>query len=212
MDVSLTGANTNETHMKKIHFYFLLGFFACSTTAIYGQIDSLFLFEPSVENPFGLPNPDAPKQIKDFAPLIGECACISIARGADQTWEEPVPLVWRFKYVMNGKAIQDESLKADGKHSGSIRQFNADSAKWYIHYYSTSGVPPTLPSWEGSKKEDGNIVLYRDNLSPSGKPGFYRITFYNISEKGFDWVGEWVDRAETIQYPLWKIRCKKKGS
>ena len=26
--------------------------------------------------------------------------------------------------------------------------------------------------------------------------GFYRLTFYDISKKGYKWVGEWVDKTE----------------
>ena len=30
-------------------------------------------FEPTTENPFGQPHPDAPQQLKDFEPMIGIC-------------------------------------------------------------------------------------------------------------------------------------------
>ncbi|MEO0573238.1 MAG: hypothetical protein AAF039_16140, partial [Bacteroidota bacterium] len=83
-------------------------------------------FEPSAEHPYGLPNPKAPKEILDFAPMIGECDCKSQKRNPDRTWAEPVDMLWRFKYIMDGMGIQDETLKADGKHSGSIRQFIPD--------------------------------------------------------------------------------------
>ena len=59
---------------------------------------SQFNFEPSLEHPYGLPNPDAPSELMDFAPLIGECQCKSVSRKADGTWAEPVDMIWRFKY------------------------------------------------------------------------------------------------------------------
>lgn len=195
--------------MKSSKFFLSL-ILALLPTVLLSQAELPYSYEPSVEHPFGMPNPNAPEQIKDFEPLIGECECTSTARGADQQWGEPTSMIWRFKYIMNGKAVQDETLKEDGIHSGSIRQFNPDSAKWYVHYYSTRGIPNTLPTWEGSKKEDGNIMLYRDSPSPNGDPGYYRITFYDISENGFNWIGEWVDKTESIQYPLWKITCEKR--
>ncbi|MCI4668823.1 MAG: hypothetical protein MRZ79_11870 [Bacteroidia bacterium] len=170
----------------------------------------VYPYEASPNAPFGLPNPNTPAQIKDFQALIGECNCKSLARGADQSWGDTTAMIWRFKYIMNGKAVQDETLKADGTHSGSIRQFNADSAKWYVHYYTTGSTPNSLPTWEGGKMEDGKIILYRPNKAPNGQEGFYRITFYDIDKKGFKWIGEWVDTKETIEYPLWKIFCKKK--
>lgn len=117
-------------------------------------------------------------------------------------------MTWSFKYIMNGLAIQDETLKADGAHSGSIRQFNSDSSKWYVHYYSSSVIPVTLASWEGNKVQD-KIILYRAQKAPNGFDGFYKITFYNMDETGYDWLGEWVNADETIRYPTWKIFCEK---
>lgn len=178
---------------------------------LHGQNTNSYSYEPSIENPYGLPNPKAPEQIKDFEQLIGECDCESINRKADQTWGVPTAMLWRFKYIMNGNAVQDETLKSDGQHTGSIRQFNSETGKWQVHFYSAAKAQNPLMSWVGGKNEEGSIVLYRDNPSPQGVPGFYKISFYNIKATGFDWLGEWVNPDETIQYPLWKISCKKRG-
>jgi len=167
-------------------------------------------YEVSKKNPFGLPNPAAPAQIKDYADLIGTCDCTSQSRNADQTWADPIPMTWTFKYIMNGMAVQDETIKSDGAHSGSIRQYHADSARWYVHYYATSGIPPVLPAWEGNMTvEKDKMVLYKDSPAPNGTPGKYRLTFSEISKKGYKWVGEWVDKAETVVFPTWKIDCKR---
>lgn len=166
-------------------------------------------YSASDTNPYGLPNPEAPEQIKDFEGLIGKCNCKSVTRNQDQTWAEPVDMTWEWKYIMNGMAVQDETIKADGKHSGSIRQFIADSSKWYVHYYSSGAPTTSLPTWEGGKKENGNIVLYRDQKAPNGMDGFYRLTFYDISDLGYKWIGEWVDKTEKVIFPTWKIDCKK---
>lgn len=183
-------------------YFSLLLIFAFSSPLL-AQYD----YDSSLEHPYGLPNPEAPKELLDFAPLIGECDCKSQTRNADQTWAEPSDMVWRFKYIMNGMGVQDETLKADGRHSGSIRQFIADSTKWYVHYYSSGSPSPTLPTWEGNKNEDGNLVLYRDQKAPNGMEGFYRLTFYDIENTGFKWIGEWVDKTESVVFPTWKIDC-----
>ncbi|MEQ8905156.1 hypothetical protein [Ekhidna sp.] len=167
-------------------------------------------YEPTGKNPYGQLNPEAPKQTADFSPLIGTCICKSVTRVDQNTWADTVMMNWTFKYIMNGMAVQDETLKEDGAHSGSIRQYNIDSAKWYVHYYSSSTPTPTLSSWEGNKNDDGNIVLYRDQAAPNSTPGFYRLTFSNISEKGYNWAGEWVNKTETFTYPTWRIFCRKK--
>lgn len=169
-----------------------------------------YTFAPSNDHPYGLPNPDAPSAMADFAPMIGSNTCASETRNPDGTWSQPEEMLWQFKYMMNGMAIQDESLKPDGTSSGSIRQYSQDSSEWIVHWYSNGSVPTTLPSWKGSKEGD-SIMLYRPQQAPNGADGFFRLTFYNIQEESFDWVGEWVNPEETIVYPTWKISCTKDG-
>ena len=166
-------------------------------------------YAASAEHPYGLPNPEAPEEIKDFDALMGTCTCSSQTRNSDQSWAEPMAMTWEWKYIMNGMAVQDETLKAEGGHSGSIRQFIADSSKWYVHYYSSKTPTTTLPTWEGGKKDDGTIVLYRAQQAPNGMDGFYRLTFYDIDNSGYKWVGEWVDPSEQVVFPTWKIHCKR---
>ena len=164
--------------------------------------------EPSEKFPFGKAHPEAPEQIKDFEPLIGSCDCKSTSRKPDGTWADTVEMKWLFKYIMDGKAVQDETLKADGAHSGSIRQFSADSSAWYVHYYSSNSPTTKLSTWKGNKK-DGNIILYKDQKAPNGTDGFFRLTFYDITKSGYKWIGEWTDKTEKIVYPTWKIDCKR---
>lgn len=167
-----------------------------------------YKYEPTAANPYGLPNPKAPPEIKDFEPLIGKCDCLSYRGDSKGNWLPPVKMTWEFKYIMNGMAVQDQTLKEDGAHSGSIRQFNADSSKWYVHYYSSTYPTPKLRAWEGNRKDDA-IILYSPQLSPNGLKGFYKISFYNINENGFDWLGAWVNEDESIKFPTWKINCRK---
>lgn len=174
-------------------------------------LSAQFPYEPSSEHPFGLPNPEAPQEILDFASLIGECNCISQTRGSDGSWAKETKMLWRFKYIMNGMAIQDETLKHDGSYAGSIRQFIPDSTQWYVHYYSSGNPTTVLPSWEGKKNQDGDIVLYRDQTAPNGMEGSYRIIFSDISDGGFNWTGTWVSKDQTIEWPTWKIKCTKIG-
>ena len=163
---------------------------------------------PTIIHPFGQINPDAPEEVKDFQELIGSCDCKSVSRIDQNTWADTVKMTWTFKYIMNGMAVQDETFKADGLHSGSIRQYSSDSAQWNVHYYSTVAVT-SLRTWYGNRKGD-KIILYSDQPSPQGSPGFYRITFSDISDSGYNWVGEWVDKSESLSYPTWLIFCKKK--
>ena len=108
--------------MKNLLFVVCL--VAIGMSPLLGQYD----YEPSNDNPYGLPHPDAPAEIMDYQPMIGICDCTSVARNQDGTWKDAEKMTWEFKYIMNGKAVQDQTLKADGGHSGSIRQYIADSS------------------------------------------------------------------------------------
>jgi len=188
---------------------FITSFLVLMTLTSMSQNGQNYQFEPSQTHPFGQINPEAPEQLKDFSPMIGECDCTSERRISQTEWSEPEAVLWRFKYIMNGMGIQDETLKEDGQHSGSIRMYNTDSLRWYVHWYSPNPVASSLPTWEGNKKGD-DIILYKNQKSPNGVDGYYRLTFFNIREEGFDWVGEWVDLQETIAYSTWKISCIKR--
>ena len=189
--------------MKKISLLTIIVLISFSTFSQYE-------FEISKENPFGKLNPEAPKQTADYEKLIGECDCKSERRKPDGKWAKPVDMVWRWKYIMNGKAVQDETLKADKIHSGSLRQFSKDSLKWFVHYYASNSPASKLSTWEGNKKEDGTIVLYMPQKAPNGTDGFSRLTYYEITDNGYKWKGEWVDKTEKIVFPFWRITCTRK--
>ena len=196
--------------MKKLPGLFILIFAVSFVGISMLKAQTLYDYEPSNKHPFGLPNPNMPKAFLNYAPMIGECDCKSLARIDQNTWGDSIPMIWRFKYIMNGMAVQDETLKEDGSHSGSIRQFIADSARWYVHYYSSSKPSGVLGTWEGNIDEIGNMVLYKDSPAPNGAEGFYKIIFSDISDKGFNWLGQWVSKDDSVSYPLWKIFCTKK--
>lgn len=187
----------------KLKLIFLFIFFISITTF------SQYNFEASEKYPFGRYNPKAPKELQDYQGLIGECKCKSESRKPDGTWAKPVKMNWLWKYIMNGTGVQDMTLKEDGSHGGSIRQYNADSLSWYVHYYTAKVASPKLRAWSGNKNKEGDIVLYSNQKAPNGTEGFSRLTFYDIDSKGYKWKGEWVDKTETIVYPFWKISCIK---
>ena len=186
--------------MKQLYLWLFL------TLLLPTSLLAQYEYEPSQEFPFGRLNPEAAPQTADYAQLIGTCVCDSESRKPDGTWNDVEKMFWTFKYIMNGTGVQDMTLKPDGAHSGSIRQFIADSSRWYVHYYSNKSPSTALPAWEGNKK-DGEIILYREQKAPNGMDGFYKIRFYDISDAGYKWLGAWVSPDESIVYPTWKISC-----
>ena len=193
--------------MKKL---FLILVAICTHFSIGLQAKTKYLYAPSEQNPYGLANPAAPEQVKDFDKLIGVSNCKSVRKNKDQDWGDEVNMTWTFQYIMNGMGVQDSTLKADGIHSGSIRLFDTENNHWQVHYYTTNinSKAQNLNMWTGGKK-DQNLVFYRDMKAPNGMDGFYRLSFTEITKSSFNWIGEWVDMNETITFPTWKITCKK---
>lgn len=169
-----------------------------------------YLFEPSDQHPYGLFNPKAPEQLKDYEKLIGQSHCQSIKKSKDQQWGDEVKMIWTFKYILNGNGVQDFTLKEDGTHSGSIRLYDTENKHWQIHYYSSvvNSKAQNLKMWTGVKKGN-DLVYYRESKAPNGTEGYYRLSFKDITDKSFNWIGEWVDTNETMSFPTWKISCKK---
>ncbi len=165
-------------------------------------------YDASDQNPFGLPNPSSPEEIKDFEPMLGLCNCKSINRNPDGTWQDTVQMLWKFQYILNGTAVQDESWKSDGSYSSSVRQFHPDSALWYVTYFSSKSIAPKPPTWAGKKIGD-EIVLDLAQKAPNGMEGVSRLTFYDITKNGYNWKGEWVSADGSIIYPFWRIYCTR---
>lgn len=186
--------------------YVLILLFTLITSAVPAQE---YLHEPAPDHPYGKSNVHLPEENKDWNDLIGTCDCKSVSRNPDGSWQDTIIMTWIWKYIMDGKAVQDISFKSDGAHSTSIRQFIPDSSSWYVTFFSSAAPSSSPGTWKGGKKGN-DIILFKSQQAPNGMEGFYRISFTNISKSGFDWLGEWVDKAQTIQYPTWKIFCKKR--
>ena len=167
-------------------------------------------YKANGKDPFGKPNPDAPQQVKDYAKLVGVSDCKSSQRGQDGKFKAAVDSVWQFKYIMNGTAIQDETWKSDGNHTTSIRLFDKKKSAWYVTFFSTIGPTPNPSTWTGGTQDSGDIILKRPQKAPNGLEGFSKLTFHEITDKGFKWKGEWVNGDESIVFPFWRIECKKR--
>lgn len=145
--------------------------------------------------------------LDDFSDMIGTCNCKSKRKGSDGNWLEAVDATWTFKYIMDGKGVQDNFSLANGLSGGSIRQYNEKEKSWYVHYYASNSPTPTLQSWAGEKTKENNIVLYSPQKSPDGEDGFYKLSFYDISKNGYKWKGEWVNKDESKINAFWTIEC-----
>ncbi len=186
------------TQLNRLLFLFLLLF------------PMLALSQNSMQADYSKKHPEGLPQLDDYAEMIGRCQCESVRRDANGNWPDTVSMTWQFKYILGGTAIQDETWKEDGTYTSSVRQFNADSAKWVVTYFSST--TPSIPAgwWTGLERgEKDQMTLYRPQKAPNGMDGYSRLKFYDISEKGYKWIGEWVSVDESFTFPFWKISCRK---
>ncbi len=193
---------------KKVLFLTLallgLGFYcwAQSSSAYYERIQE---YEPSDQYPFGRLHPDAPSETSQFDFMVGICDCTDSVRTADGSWFG-YPSVWRAKYFLNGYAIQDNYFHGKG-HTSNLRIFDPKTETWKVTFMQV--LPNYFTgTWEGGM-EGSEMVLSRESTNSKGIKTKSRLTFYNISEKGYDWKAEQI-RADGSAYATWKQFCKKR--
>lgn len=182
--------------------------FAAETSFAQMKVAKIAEFRPGSEAPFGKLNPKAPPETAQFSFMIGEFDCVSEQRNQDESWQEPAAMIWSSRYFLNGYGIQDYSWKENNSYSSSTRIYDTTNMEWVVTFYSAPKFSGTPATWKGGKKED-DMVLKRDQKAPNGMEGVSRLTFYDIGENGYKWIGEWVSEDGSIVYPFWKISCER---
>ena len=172
--------------------------------------ETWFLNEVSNDNPYGKLNSGSIAPPADFDKLIGDCDCKSVRALPNGKWSDSVSLKWKWKYIMNGNAVQDEGWYGDEKNPSyftSVRVFNNTKKEWYVSYF-TPNMLLTPDIWTG-KKEGDQIILKGEIKTPNGKL-LSMLIFSEISPNGFNWEGKILsDKNDTVGKSFWKISCKK---
>jgi hypothetical protein len=194
--------------MKKKRSLMIVVFLCLSLSMAFGQSNIDMQYEATKKHPFGQANPVLGDASTNWSEMIGKCNCRSLRRNPDQSWADTTDMVWEFKYVMNGTAIQDISWLPNNTYTSSIRQYHADKREWYVTFFGSAGVSNQPRTWEGIRKDD-QIVLFNDQTAPNGTEGKYKITFSEISDEEFNWNGTWVNMDESFEFLTWQIWCKK---
>ncbi|WP_460217964.1 hypothetical protein [Psychroserpens sp. MEBiC05023] len=201
--------------MKKIkHVIIFVSIMVLNGFSIFSQhnnqinVDSIE-YEANEQNPYGRPNSNAPEELQDFEKLIGICNCKSVQYNGDVAGDT-LNLKWRWKYILNGNAIQDDGWLDNGKiitPFTSIRILNPHTKQWQVPFFV-----PFMTSepqiWKGGKLGD-EIVLRKSEPKSNGHEIESVLTFSNITEKGFNWIGKFVNLSSKKETVFWKIWCVK---
>tara|TARA_R110002073_G_scaffold89852_6_gene212518 strand:- start:36200 stop:36802 length:603 start_codon:yes stop_codon:yes gene_type:complete len=166
--------------------------------------------ESNKDYPFGKANEKAPKEIKDFDLLIGDCTCKSLQYNAKGLPGDTIPLKWKWRYILNGNGVQDDGWYGNDTIQSaftSIRILNPQTKKWQVPFF-TPNMTSNPSIWNGGK-EDGEIILRRPYKVQDSIEVVSTLTFSSISNQGFNWVGESFFPATNSSNVFWKIWCKK---
>ena len=186
--------------MNRMNFVVVLAAsMAVSTTGIAQQVTNNAPTEPATEYspspafPFGRRHPDAPAELAQFDFMIGKFDCVDEIRQADGS-RLRFPAIWGAHYFLNGFAVQDEYWSPRFSTS-NIRVFDPDEGVWVITFFRMPGYQSGV--WKGGL--EGDRLVFRNGGRTSG-PG---LTFYDITEDGFEWMSGGDD-------PGWTSSCKRR--
>ena len=160
-------------------------------------------YEPNVAYPFGRPNPNAPQELSQFAFMIGANLCMDETFNADGT-SEKFSTRWNAHYFLNGYGIQDQYWTPGEFVTSNIRIFDSKLETWKITYFTKPGYGSGV--WEGTQ-QDGKLVMRQFSTAEDGTQSESRLTFYGISENGFEWKAEIV-RNDYVTIG-WTSSCRK---
>jgi hypothetical protein len=154
---------------------------------------SLFVgYDPSPAWPHGRLHPDAPPETEQFAFMVGEFDCIDEMRQGDGSWLR-FRAIWNAHWFLNGYGIQDEYWTPQF-FTSNIRIFDPASGKWQVTFFRMPGYQSG--GWQGVQESDRMVMRKGKTTGPG-------LTFFNISEAGFDW-------NSGGENPGWKSSCKRR--
>jgi len=154
-------------------------------------------------------NPEAPPETKLMGQLAGSWDAEQTIIGKDGTWNgRKSKAIWRWYYILDGHAIQDDWISIDSLNrkkavGTNIRIYNPDDKLWYMAWIDKTHR--RLATFTATN-ESGNIVM--DGTNSNGR--HIHNTFYNIKQDTFDWKQEWTFDEGKSWVEVARIHCTRK--
>jgi hypothetical protein len=86
----------------------------------------------------------------------------------------------------------------------NIRVYNKDKKQWLMSWITKQAKTVDIYT---ATSTDKSIVMLSDGKLPSGKHA--RITFFDITNKSFEWKLEWSDDGQINWLEVYRIHGKK---
>lgn len=174
----------------------------------------------SQQSPFGKKNKLAPDEIEHIGKLAGIWYCDTFNKKGDE-WVKGKPAFWAFKYILDGFAIEDlwfkklEDLPEPAQAMGhdfsgiNIRLYDPYENKWKAKWFTNSVKVDTtnqLVANYDAVSTDETFVMTRADFTGAKRA---KITFYNMTDKSFDWVNELSSDSGKTWKSVFKIKGRK---
>jgi hypothetical protein len=134
-------------------------------------------------------NPAAPPETEILGQLAGMWNAEQTILNRDGAWGEPKYSKWKWYYILDGQAIQDDWIALDSLNNEqvigtNICIFNPEENKWHMAWIDKTNR--RLAAFTARNKE---ATVIMDGTNAQGR--HIRNTFFNILENEFDWNQEW---------------------
>ena len=154
-------------------------------------------------------NPDAPKETEQFGQLAGIWNAEQNVRNKDGTWsDETTRGEWRWYYILDGHAIQDDWFGADTTSrfqwvGTNIRIYNPEERQWNMAWIDKNNR--RLATFTATQVNERIIM---EGTNAKGRQ--IKNIFSNINEKSFDWSQQWTFDGGGTWLEVARIHCRRK--
>ena len=142
-------------------------------------------------------NPDAPKETELLGQLVGTWSIDQSIINSDGTWgDRKRKAKWRWYYILDGQAIQDDWITFDSLNNEvvtgtNIRIYNPEEKQWYMAWIDKN--VRRLATFTATN-DSGKVIM--DGTNAKGR--HIKNIFYNILKNSFNWKQEWtLDEGKT---------------
>jgi hypothetical protein len=153
-------------------------------------------------------NSNAPWETEFLGKLKGTWNAEQSFVNREGTWgDRKVKAVWKFYYILDGHAIQDDWITIDSLNnktvSGTnIRIYNAEEKQWYMAWIDKTNR--RLATFT-AVNDKGSVIM--DGTNAKGR--HIKNTFFNMTDSEFDWKQEWTFDEGKTWIEVTKIHCTR---
>lgn len=153
-------------------------------------------------------NLEAPAETEMLGQLAGTWNATQSILNRDGSWGDEKHAIWKWYYILDGHAIQDDWITIDSLNNQSIagtniRIYNPEEKEWHMAWIDKTNR--RLAAFTAIN-ENGTIIMEGTNA----KGRQIKNIFFNITDNEFDWKQEWTFDEGATWVEVVKIHCKRK--